>query len=220
MSSDSFEQILDDLEDYAGIHGLTRAAVADALGVSRSTLHYWFAKGPTQGRPSQASIRKIKTFLRREHEKAHERSARWNQICAWWRNQHRYASVGALAEDIGWDEVGLALCLEEGLEPPQLVVEAVLQRACIGATPDGNNVELVHRSADKAKHLLILLEDELRVFRDGTKPARDVFREELDPDDVGYISSLLNMLGDEAKFARWVRLTTNRFNFFRRKHKR
>jgi len=54
-------------------------------------------------------------------------------------------------------------------------------------------------------------------FRDGSKEARDILREELDLSDIGYISSLLTMLGDEDKFKRWLTLTTNRFNFFKKK---
>jgi transcriptional regulator with XRE-family HTH domain len=74
-------------------------------------------------------------------------------------------------------------------------------------------------TARRVKELLILLENELSTFRDGAPSARDAFRNELDPDDVGYISSLLTMLGDEEKFARWRELTTNRFNRFRKKNR-
>jgi hypothetical protein len=83
-----------------------------------------------------------------------------------------------------------------------------------GPLPPATRAE---RSARKIKHLLLLLEDELRAFRDGPGEAREVVRAEMDPDDVGYISSLLNMLGDERKFVRWRELTSNRFNGFRRR---
>jgi hypothetical protein len=69
----------------------------------------------------------------------------------------------------------------------------------------------------RIKKLLILLESELSAFRDGPRSGRDVFRAELDPDDVGYLSSLLTMLGDENKFTRWRDLTTNRFRHFGKK---
>jgi len=76
--------------------------------------------------------------------------------------------------------------------------------------------ETKHR-AEKIKYLLLLLEDELRWFRDGNTDAREVFRKELDASDIGYISSLLTMLSDEDKFNRWLTLTTMRFQSFRRK---
>jgi len=73
------------------------------------------------------------------------------------------------------------------------------------------------RKTNKVKYLLLFLEEELRWFRDGSREARDILREELDPGDIGYISSLLTMLGDEDKFRRWLTLTTNRFDFFKKK---
>ncbi|MCK4594809.1 hypothetical protein KAU45_09935 [bacterium] len=77
----------------------------------------------------------------------------------------------------------------------------------------------IKRKIEKIKYLLLLLEDELRLFRDGSKESRDIFREELDPSDIGYISSLLVMLGDEDGFKRWCIFTTNKFNFFRSKER-
>lgn len=73
------------------------------------------------------------------------------------------------------------------------------------------------RRTDKIKCLLLFLEEELAWFRDGEKESRDVLRENLDFDDVGYISSLLTMIGDEEKFQRWRALTTNRFGYFRKR---
>jgi hypothetical protein len=73
------------------------------------------------------------------------------------------------------------------------------------------------RRAQRVKYLLLLLEDELRWFRDGSTDARDVFRKELDANDIGYISSLLIMLSDEEKFKRWLTLTTANFQSFRRR---
>ncbi len=68
--------------------------------------------------------------------------------------------------------------------------------------------------AEKIKLLLILLESELRWFKDGSPEVRDTFRKRLDQYDVGYIASLLTMMGNEASFQRWLALTTNRFRFF------
>ena len=74
----------------------------------------------------------------------------------------------------------------------------------------------VQGRAEKIKHLLLVLETELRFFRDGKTVDRDVFRAMLDPADVGYISSLLGMLGDEDQFKRWRTLTNYQFNHFRK----
>jgi len=71
------------------------------------------------------------------------------------------------------------------------------------------------RRTEKIKYLLLLLEDELKWFRDNNHKARDEFRKALNSSDVGYISSLLSMLSDEDKFSRWLALTTLRFQSFR-----
>lgn len=74
-----------------------------------------------------------------------------------------------------------------------------------------------NRRVKKVKYLLLLLEDELRWFRDGNRDARDVFRKELNASDIGYISSLLTMMSEEDKFNRWLTLTTTRFQSFGRR---
>jgi hypothetical protein len=76
--------------------------------------------------------------------------------------------------------------------------------------------EARHRT-EKIKYLLLLLEDELRWFRDNSPRAREGFRRELDSSDIGYISSLLTMLTEEDKFKRWLALTTTRFQSFKRR---
>ncbi len=70
---------------------------------------------------------------------------------------------------------------------------------------------------DQLKHLLNLLEFHLRYFRNETPEAREAYRSELNVYDVGYITSLLEMLFDEGKFQRWKVFTTHRFGGFRRK---
>lgn len=77
-------------------------------------------------------------------------------------------------------------------------------------------LEARHR-AGKIKLILLLLEDELRWFRDDNSRMRDEFRKELDAFDIGYISSLLTMLTEEEKFQRWLALTTTCFNSFKGK---
>jgi len=73
-----------------------------------------------------------------------------------------------------------------------------------------------HARAVKVKLLLLLLEDELRWFKDTSVAAREALREELDPADIGYISSLLSMIGEEDKFQRWLVLSTYKFNYFKK----
>lgn len=73
------------------------------------------------------------------------------------------------------------------------------------------------RRAEKIKYLLLLLEDELRWFRDSSPDAREIYRMELDSYDIGYISSLLTMLTEEGKFKRWLALTTAQFHSFKRR---
>ena len=76
--------------------------------------------------------------------------------------------------------------------------------------------EARHRT-EKVKYLLLLLEDELRWFRDNDPTAREEFRRELDAYDIGYISSLLTMLTEEDKFKRWLAFTTTQFQSFKRR---
>ena len=76
--------------------------------------------------------------------------------------------------------------------------------------------EARHR-IEKVKYLLLLLEDELKWFRDNEPRAREEFRKELDASDIGYISSLLTMLAEEDKFNRWLALTTTHFKSFKRR---
>ena len=76
--------------------------------------------------------------------------------------------------------------------------------------------EARHRT-EKIKYLLLLLEDELRWFRDNSPGAREEFRRELNASDIGYISSLLTMLTEEDKFKRWLALTTTCFQSFKRR---
>jgi len=72
------------------------------------------------------------------------------------------------------------------------------------------------RRSEKVKYLLLLLEDELRWFKDTPqKEARQVLRRQIYFNDVGYISSLLGMLGDEEMFQRWKTLTNYRFKGLR-----
>jgi hypothetical protein len=101
--------------------------------------------------------------------------------------------------------------------PPKLVVEKIAKTIGFEVPNLDFLIQEAQRKTEKIKYLLLFLEEELRWFRDGSKEARDIFREKLDLGDIGYVSSLLTMLGDEDKFKRWLTLTTNRFNFFKKK---
>lgn len=76
-------------------------------------------------------------------------------------------------------------------------------------------VKDARRRTEKIKYLLLLLEDELRWFRDNGPDAREIFRKELNASDIGYISSLLTMIREEDKFERWHALTTIQFQSFK-----
>jgi len=96
------------------------------------------------------------------------------------------------------------------------VCRTELGGAPVAAAKDVVAGQEIPERAERIKHLLLVLESELRFFRDGKKMDRDVFRTTLDSGDVGYISSLLGMLGDEDQFKRWRTLTNYQFNHFRK----
>lgn len=70
---------------------------------------------------------------------------------------------------------------------------------------------------EQLKRLLNLLEFHLRYFQNELPEAREAYRRELNVYDVGYLTSLMEMLLDEGKFQRWKVFTTHRFGGFRRK---
>ena len=146
-----------------------------------------------------------------------ERDAAWHAIRGWWQTQHRYATAADLAREIGWDPRQLRRCLKGGQAPPQPVLERLARALRIVTTASPLSKAEAKRRADRLKALLLILHDELAWFRDGPETARAVYPAELNPFDVGYLSSLLAMLGDESRFQRWLAATTNRFGFFRKK---
>ena len=138
----------------------------------------------------------------------------WGRIRGWWQTQHRYASASDLAREIGWDGDHLAECLRGEQRPPRLVIERLAGSLRIPTPASKPEEAEAKRRTDRLKALLMLLHEELAWFRDGPEEVRVVFRSELDPFDVGYLSSLLAMLSDEDKFKRWLAATTNRFASF------
>ena len=141
----------------------------------------------------------------------------WMKILDWWETQHRYSTIQELADEIGWDVQNLSNYFQNKETPPKLVIEKIAKTIGFEIPALDLILQEAQQKTEKIKHLLLFLEEELRWFRDGSKEIRDILRQELDPSDMGYISSLLAMLGDEDKFRRWLTLTTNRFNFFKKK---
>ncbi len=75
----------------------------------------------------------------------------------------------------------------------------------------------IREHCQQLKHLLNLLEFHLRYFQNEKLEAREAYRQELDVYDVGYLTSLLEMLFDETKFQHWKVFTTHQFEGFRRR---
>lgn len=210
------QSILTRLDALAKQRGFARTRLAARLGIPKSTMKKWFAK--TNPRiPSPENLRKLKNLLNLMESEDRAPKKFWGHVRDWWKTQHRYNSVPAFAEEIGWDSSQLRESLEKDIPPPQVVLEKIasLLSMPLGITPV--KPELIQAKIERIKNLLLILEEELRWFRDGSQEAREVFRARLDPLDVGYISSLLVMLGEEEAFRRWLTLTTNRFNSFKKK---
>lgn len=217
MEKRSIEQLLMEIEEFSRTRNLSKREMAQKLNIPYETLRKWFQRGKGKSNPSPAYIEKIEKILESQKEKSIYWKDIWMKILKWWETQHRYASIRELADDIGWDVQNLSNYFQNKGMPPRLVIEKIAKT--IGFEIPALNLMLgeAQRKAGKLKYLLLLLEDELRWFRDSSKEPREIFRDALDLDDVGYISSLLTMLGDEDKFRRWLTLTTNRFNFFKKK---
>lgn len=208
------KQAVDELQAYISTHGLTISQLAAELSIPTSTVSKWFRSGRSRTQPSQKHLKKITFFLDGKKETKKNAEARWAAICDWWETQHKYSSFSQLAEDAGYDADQLSSYINGRITPPRLVVEKVSRLAGMEYTAEDILKNTTER-AEKIKQLLLLLESELRWFRDGPPAARQIFRNNLDPYDVGYIASLLVMLENEQKFQRWLTLTTNRFRFFR-----
>jgi transcriptional regulator with XRE-family HTH domain len=215
MIKDLWAQLLAKMDDYSKQNQLTRRELAQQLGIPYNTYREWFQK--TEHEPSKSYVNKIQHFLLSKKETESTWKELWIKILSWRETQHQYKTTKELAEKIGWDTQSLSHYFLTKDIPPKLVIEKMANIIGLEA-PD--NI-LINREAykriEKIKYLLIILEEELSWFRDGSVKARDELRSRLNLDDVGYISSLLTMLGDEGRFKRWLALTTNRFNFFAKK---
>lgn len=217
MSKKSPQELLAEIDDFSQARNLSKREIAQKLGISYETFRKWFQKGKSKKNPSLPYIGKMERFLESQKETETYWKDLWMKILGWWEIQHQYPTARSLGDEIGWDAESLSNYLQNREIPPKLVVEKIAKTAGFEVLAKDSIVQEAQQKAEKVKHLLLFLEEELRWFRDGVKEARDIFRHELDLDDVGYISSLLTMLGEEDKFKRWLTLTTNRFNFFKKR---
>lgn len=140
-----------------------------------------------------------------------EKLQKIKSICAKFR-PNAAAKLKIWKENLVLDSENLAapLITEATAKTVAKVVDRVMPDFTIKTLKEAEEkVELI-------KHLMLALETGLRYFRDGTKESRDAFRKLLNPSDIGYISSLLGMLGDEDRFQRWLELSTYRFRQFKK----
>jgi transcriptional regulator with XRE-family HTH domain len=219
MNNNEIQSILSKLDSLIREKGISKRYIAAKIGIPYATLKKWFAKKKPR-MPLPGNLNKLKGFLNTLENEESEPEKIWGQIRDWWRTQHRYRSIGALADEIGWNTTLLRDCIEKGDVPPRLIIEKIAE---ILSIPFGNStfkLEVAERKVERIKILLLILEEELRWFRDGTIMGREIYRTKLDPLDIGYISSLLVMLGEEEAFKRWLTLTTNRFNYFKTEGKK
>lgn len=220
MKKKSVEELLMEIDNFSRKRNLTKKEMAEKLNIPYETFRKWFQKGKPRNNPSLRYIEKMERFLEFQKKSDIYWKELWMKILEWWETQHRYSTINNLAEEIGWDAQSLTFHLQNKEMPPKLVLEKIAKIVGFEIPDLEFIIQEAQRKTEKIKYLLLLLEDELRWFRDGSKEAREIFRKTLDLGDIGYISSLLTMLGDEDKFKRWVTLTTNRFNFFKKKGER
>lgn len=213
LSHDQALQLLASVETIRLKQGISRHELAGRLGIPFETLRRWFRKAIPR-LPSPDHLSQLASFVASTSEEAAGWSDTWEGVKRWWTTQHRYGSVAELARDLGWDVDQLRDCLSGNLQPPRLVLERLGKLLNIRTPVSAPNVAEARKRSARLRCLLTLLNDELSWFRDGPEELRTVFRSELNPFDVGYLSSLLAMLGDEAKFKRWLSFTTNRFGTF------
>ena len=214
--SQETKEILAAIETVRRQKSLTKRELSGALGIPFNTFRAWFQESGSKA-PSTSHIAKLRAFVDESTRTRAQWDDIWKKILEWWHIQHHYSSIDQLAEELGWTGEGLRGVLENESKPPRLVVERLAQILHIQTPPTILPTEEAVRRAERLKALLIMLAEELAWFRDGPQEAREVYRSELDTFDAGYVSSLLTMLFSEDKFNRWLEVTTNRFNYFRKK---
>jgi len=217
MNKESIEQLLKKIDYFFRTRNFSKREIAKKLNIPYSTFKKWFQKGKVKRSPSPTYIEKLEKFLESQKEVEEYWQELWMKILEWWATQHRFSTVREFADEIGWDSQNLTKHLQNKERPPKLVIDKIARTVGFEIPALDFLIKEAQRKTERIKYLLLLLEDELRWFRDSSKEAREILREVLDLSDIGYISSLLTMLGDEDKFRRWITLTTNRFNFFKNK---
>lgn len=217
MNKERIDDLLTKIDYYSKDKKLTKQEMAQILDVSYSTYMSWFSLGKNRKTPSSQNIQKIEKLISSSLRKANSCEELWAKILEWWNTQHRFKNVKELSDLIGWNEVSLWNCLQKKEKPPRIVVSKIAETAGLADESSEKNLHEAKKRSQKVKYILLLLEEELAWFRDTSKECRELFRLELNLNDIGYVSSLLNMLGEEESFKRWLALTTNRFNYFIKK---
>jgi len=217
MNGKSVEQLLIEIDDFSRKKNLSKKEMSRNLSIPYNTFQKWFQTGKGRQNPSPRYVTEMERFLDSRKESDTYWRDLWTKTLEWWKTQHRYSTVKEFADEIGWDVQNLSAHLQNGEMPSKLVIEKIAKTVGFGIPTLDSTLQEAQQKTEKIKYLLLLLDDELSWFRDGSKESREVFRRSLDLVDVGYISSLLTMLSEEDKFRRWVTLTTNRFNFFKRR---
>ena len=196
----NIEQLLVEINDFSRLQNLSRRELAERLNIPYETFRKWFLDSKGKKHPSAKYIKKMETFLESHIQIEAYWSELWIKILKWWETQHRYSTINLLADEIGWDVQSLGNYFQNKSMPPKLVVEKIAKTIGFQVSSSDLMIQETQRRTEKIKHLLLFLEEELRWFRDGSKQNRDIFRDMLDLNDIGYVSSLLTMLGDEDKF--------------------
>lgn len=209
------KEILAVVEEIRKNAGLSRRQISDRLGISFETFRSWFRKKGEKS-PSKSFFLKLRAFVDNNKQSENKWQELWDKIREWWRTQHKYSSIEELAEELGWNADDLNSCFQNKSYPPRLVIEGLANLLQLQSPPDKLIIE-AKRRLNRLKLLLLLLENELSWFRDSPSNVREIYRQELDQFDTGYLSSLITMLFAEDKFLRWLELTNNRFNFFKNK---
>jgi len=211
---DEVNKTLTAIEEIRQNKELSRRQISDILGISFNTFRAWFHKNPKK--PTKFFLIKLRAFIEENKHSQEKWEEIWDKIREWWRTQHKYSSLQELAEELGWNADDLSSYLQNKSYPPRLVIEGLANLLQLQSPPDKLIIE-AKRRLNRLKLLLLLLDEELAWFRDSPPNVREIYRQELDQFDTGYLSSLITMLFAEDKFLRWLELTNNRFNFFKNK---
>ena len=134
--------------------------------------------------------------------------------------QAKEMSQSQLADIIGVSDRAISVW-ELGTKTPR---SEALERikawlAEVKAEPEPAHIKELKEMGDyleETKRCLLSLEFILRYFVNGKVEAREMFRQELDGYDMGYLISCLEAMGNEARYQRWKMMSTYKFNSFRR----